>query len=350
MERGFFLVDGKWTCYRRNYFQLSCSLLLKNHAAPTNFYVTKANGSTCQVGGFYFRLKARLHNRADQPIKLIQLTPKRDKGPQLETPLLAVQPISGPAWMSSMLTASSDAVLGRSATFDRIQFKQATANNGKKRASQQYYMLVVELLGHLGADEYITLATCESEPLVVRGRSPGHYAEHDNSKNILTTTSTSQHMISNEDQPWPPPILLPFNTEDAPPRARSVSVNDGYFWLQRQEWQYPYASSSPKSTPGLLWSPHDREDSIATAFVASATGTTLVASLRDNDQSKSYFWSTPWTGNTFSSTASCSYNDSSSILTTGVEQQYSTFAGIANSTSTITTTSTAHADFSRDSS
>lgn len=333
MERGFFLVDGRWTCYRRNYFQLSCSLLLKNFATHhTDFHVNK-DGSACAVKGFYFRLKARLHSRADQPIKLIQLTPKRDKGPQLETPLLPVQPNLGPAWMNSMLTASSDAALGRSATFDRIQFKQATANNGKKRASQQYYVLVVELLGLIdgnNGEEYITLASCESEPLVVRGRSPGHYAEYDNSKNIISSSigdvnDTPAWQLSNNNNnnnncqpalPLPPPSLL--NYGGSPQHARSVSYNDGYYWLHRQDWQYPYPlNSSPKSTPGLLWSPHERDDSAATGFITCAS----VSSLPDNsnDQTQSYFWPGPWNhaGASFSSSQAEQPYFASSTSSTG---------------------------------
>ena len=63
-------------------------------------------------------------------------------------------------------------------TFERIQFKQATANNGKRRAAQQYYHVVVELFVDLGTqipEQFAKVAYRKSAKMIVRGRSPGHY-------------------------------------------------------------------------------------------------------------------------------------------------------------------------------
>ena len=37
-QKGFFQVDDKWTCYRRNYFHVACSFILKNHLAEGPLY------------------------------------------------------------------------------------------------------------------------------------------------------------------------------------------------------------------------------------------------------------------------------------------------------------------------
>ena len=65
-------------------------------------------------------------------------------------------------------------------TFERIQFQKATANNGKRRAQQQFYHLKVELLADVSSPtsstpswEIITIRV--SEGIIVRGRSPSHY-------------------------------------------------------------------------------------------------------------------------------------------------------------------------------
>ena len=60
-------------------------------------------------------------------------------------------------------------------TFERIQFQKATANNGKRRAQQQHYRLVVELHAELSSGESVKIARQLSDPVVVRGRSPIHY-------------------------------------------------------------------------------------------------------------------------------------------------------------------------------
>lgn len=83
-------------------------------------------------------------------------------------------------------------------TFERIQFKQATANNGKRRAAQQYYRLVIELHAHVGelgrrvADQWLKAAHRKSARLVVRGRSPEHYqAERRMSADIQESSGTA---------------------------------------------------------------------------------------------------------------------------------------------------------------
>ena len=64
--------------------------------------------------------------------------------------------------------------------YERLQFQRATLNNGKRRAQQQYYHLVVELYADIGRGprpEWHKISTKQSEAVVVRGRSPGHYKD-----------------------------------------------------------------------------------------------------------------------------------------------------------------------------
>lgn len=64
--------------------------------------------------------------------------------------------------------------------FERLQFKLATANNGRRRAGgQQYYTLTMELYATLESGIQVTVASTDSCPLVVRGRSPNHYLDID---------------------------------------------------------------------------------------------------------------------------------------------------------------------------
>ncbi|KAJ3358232.1 hypothetical protein HDU91_005271, partial [Kappamyces sp. JEL0680] len=56
-----------------------------------------------------------------------------------------------------------------------MQFKNATANNGKRKAAQQYYNLVVELYAHGESEERVLVSYLTSSSLVIRGRSPSHY-------------------------------------------------------------------------------------------------------------------------------------------------------------------------------
>lgn len=176
VDRGFFLADNDWTCYRRNYFQISSAFTITTstghtvNEAETPCLVEVDNQfHTCTQ--FLLGITARVSN-SDKKIELVQHTPKRDKGPQsVPTP----KPIRPGGNLSLSSVGSNSNIV----TFERIQFKTATANNGKRRAAQQYYVVLVDLYAQPeNGGELIRIATSTSAPLVVRGRSPGHYADN----------------------------------------------------------------------------------------------------------------------------------------------------------------------------
>jgi hypothetical protein len=178
VDRGFFLADNDWTCYRRNYFQVSgsfslegVSVLYEGQELPC--LVKDEHGNMNPVQDFMLGICGRLSD-CDKAIPLIQHTAKRDKGPQTTPQPKVVRP-GGNVSFSSV--SSSQTVV----TFERLQFKTATANNGKRRAAQQYYVIVFELLAKLTSGHIVPIASSKSAPVVVRGRSPGHYAESDSS-------------------------------------------------------------------------------------------------------------------------------------------------------------------------
>lgn len=232
VEKGFFLstVDDKWTCYRRNYFSVNCHFEL--HPNINNGRLTiKRNNVTEHVMAMGMRLSAAVDGSQGKLIELVQHTPKRDNGPKNKIDVTKVSPAHSGRQDSSISPngvyqvpmqtyhatghppgpnlpfqnknddGSSQAdvnptphyglggpgaahvpIPGSSTThtFERVQFKQATANNGKRRASQQYFHLVVELFVDIRKSEqdappWVKIAQRVSEKIVVRGRSPSHY-------------------------------------------------------------------------------------------------------------------------------------------------------------------------------
>ncbi|KAI8066695.1 hypothetical protein BC940DRAFT_302096 [Gongronella butleri] len=176
VDRGFFMADNDWTCYRRNYFQVSCAFSLQGvmvlyDGQDLPCVVRTPENAFDDIEQFYVGLSARLSD-CDKQISLVQHTAKRDKGPQ-STP--AAKPIRP----GGNLTFSSVGANQSIVTFERIQFKSATANNGKRRAAQQYYVLVMDLFAKTrSTGAMVHVASTQSQHLVVRGRSPGHYAEN----------------------------------------------------------------------------------------------------------------------------------------------------------------------------
>ncbi|EFX05204.1 ndt80-like DNA-binding family protein [Grosmannia clavigera kw1407] len=199
IDKGFFLADNEWTCYRRNYFSCICSFSLSPHypsAAMT--FVENGTGRTHNVHGFAMSISAIVSDNESHIIELVQHTPKRDKGPTArpDKTRLKAKPLQASHHSMSLYgTDSGMPVANRydhgygppqsayptEHTYERIQFKQATANNGKRRAAQQYYHLLVELWADVGAvagggiDPFIKVAHRKSAKMIVRGRSPGHY-------------------------------------------------------------------------------------------------------------------------------------------------------------------------------
>ncbi|KAF2725883.1 p53-like transcription factor, partial [Polychaeton citri CBS 116435] len=231
VEKGFFKStgDGKWTCYRRNYFSVLCSFELHPLINNGRLFVKHHNNME-QVQAMGIRLSAVVDGPQGKNIELVQHTPKRDQGPKTKVDIVKVAPTPtagridsisphGTFQVSMSSFHATGATLGpqlplqqdaktsgmnsqlappfssyntspvaqmpapgqsTSHTFERVQFKQATANNGKRRASQQYFHLLVELFADCRQDgaknpEWVKVAQRLSEKIVVRGRSPSHY-------------------------------------------------------------------------------------------------------------------------------------------------------------------------------
>ncbi|KAF2278605.1 p53-like transcription factor [Westerdykella ornata] len=211
IEKGFFWSsDRVWTCYRRNYFAVTVSYTLSPWIPNGRLYITRSGKGPEQVQSMAVSLAAAVDNSNGKSVELIQHTPKRDRGPQLaikkelllptppgkthETgsysltnfhqntsvpgPQLPLQNEPEPSHSYSQAGHSSSTNYQHA--FERIQFKCATANNGKRRAQQQYYHLIVELWANVqnprdSQPEWVKVATKSSSHVVVRGRSPSHY-------------------------------------------------------------------------------------------------------------------------------------------------------------------------------
>ncbi|KAL5343910.1 hypothetical protein BJX70DRAFT_352085 [Aspergillus crustosus] len=209
IHKGFFQVDDKWTCYRRNYFSISCSFSFNNPSITGPPYCLRYNNQNERIHQFSMSISAVVNEQHTEIRELVQHTPKRDKQSERPPQRVILQPCPPAGMVTNLGSTSASAqhgfpLMSQSAgmsldygssygsapqqsqpptqhTFERIQFQKATANNGKRRAQQQYYNLVVELYaeitGPLGNNEWIKIARRTSHPMVVRGRSPGHYKD-----------------------------------------------------------------------------------------------------------------------------------------------------------------------------
>jgi meiosis-specific transcription factor NDT80 len=197
IDKGFFVAENEWTCYRRNYFSCICSFSLSPyyHNQPMQFVPTESP-TPYAVSGFAMSISAAVAENDEHAIDLVQHTPKRDKGPTTKPDKvrLSPRPAQPPHHSLGMYPDSrfengygqQNSSFPTEYTFERIQFKQATANNGKRRAAQQYYHLLIELWAEVapqpgassqvtGDGHFVRVAYKKSAKMIVRGRSPGHY-------------------------------------------------------------------------------------------------------------------------------------------------------------------------------
>lgn len=152
LDKGFSLegsrdmpLDKYWTSYRRNYFSIQLSLSIDSDliSGPLLY-----RGRQIQALGY--RLSAAHFIRGvEKQVELVQYGPKREKvsmsAPQIKIISLPPAPYTSLAgsdrYVSQGLAdsyrrqlASTLSYDNTSHVFERIQFKRATANNGKRRA------------------------------------------------------------------------------------------------------------------------------------------------------------------------------------------------------------------------
>lgn len=172
LHKNFFQADGEWTCYRRNYMSCTCSFSME-HYVPGCYITFTAHDSsrTVEIVSFAMSISAIVAGNEQQTIQLDLYTPKRDPKKTLKAGRVNMHPIQASMHDGQLITEH---------TFERVQFRQATQNNGKRRAAQQFYHFVVELWARVRRDtasepEWVKVAIQMSEKMIVRGRSPGHY-------------------------------------------------------------------------------------------------------------------------------------------------------------------------------
>ena len=209
IDKGFFKADQDWTCYRRNYFSVACSYILKPNiyvsspSEPLFVHRGGSGSSSDQIISLAMCIVARVDGEDGKIIEIVQHTPKRDRAPTSHpqktrlmphpTGSLGIYPGASGALSGSQPSSDYDTVYPAASTttqqqpqsianFDRLQFKTATANNGKRRAAQQYFHIIVELFAEISTNtssdtQWLKIASRLSAPMVVRGRSPGHYSK-----------------------------------------------------------------------------------------------------------------------------------------------------------------------------
>ncbi|KAJ8145394.1 hypothetical protein OY671_001539 [Metschnikowia pulcherrima] len=241
LDRGFDMIEGEWIGYKRNYFTLVAAFQFAGQpldiTETDQFHHLDAEGTLSEIYAFKLSLTSVCLEDDSTAVTLVQHTAKRDRGPQSSPPLYHAVPGELPAhstmksvanirngdkidrcnrlfYLSKedhqvavrqnpacvLATYPEDCEISLVARYERIQFSSAGCGNRKSASTNnKHYVLVVQLLGVTDVGN-IVLASTQSPPLIVRGRSPSNYPLLDK-KEAKEAKAEESHVESGQANP-----------------------------------------------------------------------------------------------------------------------------------------------------
>lgn len=180
----FFLAESPWTtaadappppseltCYRRNLFQITGEIALPRALR----YVVTEQGEQIPILGQELVLSA-VESTEGGPVKIISVpwkTPANANAPvseekiEREPPPIPLDTINMQDGETEFVTVPYQ--------WKRLQFRIATANNGRRKELQQHFVMRLKVLATLAIGTKVTICEIQSAPVVVRGRSPRNF-------------------------------------------------------------------------------------------------------------------------------------------------------------------------------
>ncbi|VBB76066.1 Putative phosphate-non-repressible acid phosphatase precursor [Podospora comata] len=167
------VLNAELTCYRRNLFQISGSLCFPQ--VPLS--VLLESGETSQIKNMEVSISA-IESVDGHPVRLIVIpwktpppnSPEVNQAPDQEPPNLPLIP-----WAEDEDDTSGEHYAIYPIGWRRLQFRIATANNGRRKELQQHFVLHLKLHGTLANGQKLVLSELTTAPIVVRGRSPRNF-------------------------------------------------------------------------------------------------------------------------------------------------------------------------------
>ncbi|KAI7777938.1 NDT80/PhoG like DNA-binding family protein [Diaporthe eres] len=166
------VMQPELTCYRRNLFQVSGSLITPRGQLS----VITETGETAPVSSTEVTISS-IESVDGHPVRLIVIPWKT---PPPNSPEVTQAPDQEPASLPLIpfQDDGSDAD-GEYAVYPigwrRLQFRIATANNGRRKELQQHFVVHLKVMGTLANGTKVVLTEAATAPIVVRGRSPRNF-------------------------------------------------------------------------------------------------------------------------------------------------------------------------------
>ncbi|WEW59050.1 hypothetical protein PRK78_004518 [Emydomyces testavorans] len=265
----FFLAESPWTtsptsdanipppvaeltCYRRNLFQITGSVTLPR----TLRYIMTEQGDRIPILAHELTVSAT-ESVEGNPVKIISVpwktpannaTGQPEDKTEKEPPSIPLDTMAGQDLDSDYATFSI--------AWKRLQFRIATANNGRRKELQQHFVVRLKIVATLSTGAKIAIAEAHSGPVIVRGRSPRNFQSRKDlplsgsaaasRKNAQAAAlhrantndaSRSQHGPSKRSKspqdPTPAPLPLKLDTDTKPsPKQKAPPSTTAADWTQ----------------------------------------------------------------------------------------------------------------------
>ncbi|KAI9741566.1 MAG: hypothetical protein M1818_004372 [Claussenomyces sp. TS43310] len=167
------------TCYRRNLFQISGSITISRTVAHA--LVDQAHHVPIYNIVAVLSATESIEGKSSDIITVPWKSGNGAANGAAEEKTGTV-PAEIPIDLSSSQEDDDPLFLNVPISWGRLQFKYATANNGRRKGLQQHYRIQISLMAKSEADgQMIKLVEVQTNPIVVRGRSPKNF---DSSKDV----------------------------------------------------------------------------------------------------------------------------------------------------------------------
>ncbi|KAI1374493.1 p53-like transcription factor [Hypoxylon crocopeplum] len=222
------------TCYRRNLWQCSGQVTMPRHCTQ----VMNEQGRAIPIVEFYASISAKesIEGKSTEIISIPWKSTNPVLGEGQETKVA-----SAPPKIALDLSGGQEVDGHRVSipvSWKRLQFKSATANNGRRKGLQQHYVVQISLLGKMKTGgEFMKIAEIQSGPVIVRGRSPRNF---DSRKDVPLTGDKK----------------APGSVERA--RTHSDASGNSNLKTERSDSSHSlhhYSSTTGHATPASSWAP-----------------------------------------------------------------------------------------------
>ncbi|EXJ59449.1 uncharacterized protein A1O5_12074 [Cladophialophora psammophila CBS 110553] len=262
----FFLAESQWpatadtpppppelTCYRRNLFQITGSVTL-----PRNLrYVFTDDGSRIPIYELELAVSAT-ESVEGNSVKIISVpwktpasgeAPKPEDKVEREPPTIPLDKMTGQDLDTDFATFPIQ--------WKRLQFRIATANNGRRKELQQHFTLHLKIMASLSTGGKISIAEAHSGAVIVRGRSPRNFAAR---KDLpLSNSSTARKHL--------PPASRATNSQTSVPQVTSApKIKTPAEETRQMVVGYDNIDIKPAEIDGSSWVSQGIQESLAAPY------------------------------------------------------------------------------------